>query len=329
MIEILTGSALNTVQDLGRPRAMTMGVARGGAMDACALMVGNALLGNDAHDAGIEIAFFPFRVRFHKRVNLALTGACGPVRLDERMLPANWAITAQPGQVLAIAPPLRGARMYLAIEGGIDVPVVLGARSTDLKGGFGGFHGRALNKGDMLPCHPASMMIPEGGYGLAVPLSLPCAEETVVRILPAAEYEMFVPQARAALQSGIWSLTPSINRTGYRLDGPSLDLAVPLGLFSHGIVPGTIQVPPSGKPIIQMADANTCGGYPKIATVVEPDLRLLAQSSVGSIVRFVEVTREEVVTEMRAQALRSEQLIVELASLRRTLIPWRSQSCPA
>lgn len=324
MIEILTGSALNTVQDLGRPRAMTLGVARGGAMDAHALMMGNALLGNDAHAAGIEIAFFPFRVRFHKRVSIALTGACGPIRLDDRLLPANWAITVQPGQVLAIAPPLRGARMYLAVAGGIDVPVVLGARSTDLKGGFGGFHGRALDKGDMLDCHPTAMMIPEGGYGLVDPPALPCAEKTVVRILPGAEYEKFTPQARAALQSGIWSLTPSINRTGYRLDGPSLDLAAPLGLFSHGIVPGTIQVPPSGKPIIQMADANTCGGYPKIATVAEPDLRLLAQSSVGSIIHFVETTREEIVSEMRAQALRSEQLAAELASLRRKLIPWRS-----
>lgn len=104
----------------------------------------------------------------------------------------------------------------------------------------------------------------------------------------------------------------------------SLDLAAPLGLFSHGIVPGTIQVPPSGKPIIQMADANTCGGYPKIATVAEPDLRLLAQSSVGSIIHFVETTREEIVSEMRAQALRSEQLAAELASLRHKLIPWRS-----
>lgn len=341
MIEILTGSALNTIQDQGRPHAMTLGVARGGAMDGPALACGNMLLGNPTGDpagdrtsdrtsdsgepagaAGIEIAFFPFRVRFLAALAFAVTGARGPVRLDGLALPPDWACWAAPGQVLEIGPPAEGCRTYLALAGGIDVPLVLGARATDLKGGFGGLEGRALQRGDVLRCGPAAEPgPPRCGWGLAERCPLPDAGETRVRVLPAAEFGDFTAAARHAFLAETWRVTPSANRMGYRLEGEPLALQRATSLFSHGIVPGTVQVPPAGQPIVQMADANTCGGYPKIATVIAPDLRLLAQTPVNGRIRFVETSRAEAVAALRDAAARQARRQAEFAALRHLPIP--------
>ncbi|QEH96958.1 5-oxoprolinase subunit C family protein [Gluconobacter thailandicus] len=324
MIEVLTGSTLNTIQDFGRPRAMTLAVARGGAMDRLALAQGNFLLGNAPGDAGIEVVFFPFRIRFDAPTALALTGAEGPATLDGRVLPANWAITAQPGQVLTVQAPSSGSRRYLTFGGGLDVPVVLGARATDVKGNFGGFHGRPLQKGDILatlPVSAADIRFPEYGYGLSHPAPLPGGTETVVRVLPAAEHHLFTPESLRIFEDSTWTLTSSANRMGYRLEGDTpMALHHRVSLFSHGIMPGTVQVPPAGQPIIQMMDANTCGGYPKIATVIEPDLRLLGQTPVGRAVRFVTVSRDEAVTAIRREATELAALERDLRTLRAGLL---------
>ncbi|GBR43473.1 5-oxoprolinase subunit C family protein [Gluconobacter roseus] len=322
MIEILTGSSLNTIQDFGRPHAMAMGVAQGGAMDRLALGYGNLLLDNPLDAAGIEIVFFPFRVRFHAGMSFAVTGADCPVTLDDLQLPRDWAITARPGQTLIIRAPRQGARAYLTVRGGLDVPTVLGARSTDLKGGFGGFEGRALQKGDRLACMTAtSIRLPAAGYGLSRACPLPPADGTQVRVLPAAEHEIFTPESLKTFQTAAWTLTPSANRMGYRLEGQeTLALTRKLSLFSHGILPGTVQVPPAGQPIVQMMDANTCGGYPKIATVIEPDLRLLSQTTVGAPVHFREITREEAVQAVRQNATDLRNLTAGVSKLRAQLV---------
>ncbi|EHH67415.1 5-oxoprolinase subunit C family protein [Gluconobacter morbifer] len=322
MIEILTGSSLNTIQDFGRRHAMAMGVAQGGAMDRLALSHGNLLLDNPVDAAGIEIVFFPFRIRFHAETSFAVTGAACPVTLDTLKLPRDWAITAQPGQTLTIRAPEQGARCYLTVRGGLDVPSVLGARSTDLKGGFGGLAGRALQKGDRLACMPAgTLRLPAAGYGLSHPCPLPSADGTYIRVLPAAEHDVFTPESLQTFQTASWTLTPSANRMGYRLEGRDrLELTRSLSLFSHGILPGTVQVPPAGQPIIQMMDANTCGGYPKIATVIEPDLRLLSQTAIGASVHFQEITRDEAVQAIRQEAANLRVLAAEISRLRTQLV---------
>lgn len=322
MIEILTGSSLNTIQDFGRPHAMAMGVAQGGAMDRLALSHGNLLLDNPVDAAGIEIVFFPFRVRFHAETSFAVTGAACPATLDDLKLPRDWAIIARPGQTLTLRAPEQGARAYLTLRGGLDVPPVLGARSTDLKGGFGGLEGRALQKGDRLSCLAASTLcLPAAGYGLTRPCPLPHADGTRIRVLPAAEHEVFTPESLKTFHAASWTLTPSANRMGYRLEGQNaLKLSRPLSLFSHGILPGTVQVPPAGQPIIQMMDANTCGGYPKIATVIAPDLRLLSQTVVGAPVHFETITRDEAVQIIRQEAADLKRLATEIATLRTQLV---------
>lgn len=306
-IEILSNGALNLVQDLGRPAHVGIGVSRSGAMDAPALMLANWMLGNSAGAAGIEISIFPFRVRFLEATSFASSGAPTTVALPERTWPSWWTAQANAGDVLTIAPPASGGRVYLAVPGGIDVPSVLGSRSTDLKSGFGGFKGRGLLKGDRLsPMREgASGSIGLPCRGIAPKTRMAFADElrkgsVTIRAMAGAEFHHFSPQAAAAFTGSEFRLTHDCNRQGYRLEGEVLGLNAKLELLSHGIVPGTVQVPPSGQPIIQMAEANTCGGYPKIATVIEADLWRLAQLRPGMKVRFTLVDQESALAAKRA-----------------------------
>ncbi|MGN8063391.1 biotin-dependent carboxyltransferase family protein [Ralstonia sp. 22111] len=307
MIEILSNGAPNVVQDLGRPGHMALGVSRGGAMDPVALSLANALLGNAADAAAVEICLFPFRAKFCVDTDFAVTGADCTVRLDSSVIPPWWGRSAQAGQTLVIERPKHGARAYLALRGGIDAAPVLGSKSTDLKGRFGGLEGRGLRRGDTLP------LCPRPGYGERaldlgiVPKALPAFWQELasgcvnVHALPAAEYGLFTSDAREAFEQSTYEVTPDANRVGYRLAGASLSLVAPVELLSHGIVPGTVQVPPSGQPIVQLADANTCGGYPKIATVIEADLWKLAQAPIGCRIRFSITDIDTAVSALRQQ----------------------------
>jgi 5-oxoprolinase (ATP-hydrolysing) subunit C len=318
MIEILSNGAPNLIQDAGRRGHLGFGVSRSGAMDGLALSVGNALVGNEPTDAAIEISLFPFRVRFSEDQEFAVTGADCVVRLDHSALPPWWGRTARARQTLVIERPKRGARAYLCLAGGVNVEPVMGSRSTDLKGAFGGFEGRGLRRGDELKVHAGSARtVRESGLGV-VPSDLPrfwdelSAGVVTVRVVPAAEYQQFTEAAKGAFASTEFEITPEANRVGYRLSGASLPLTAPLELLSHGIVPGTVQVPPSGQPIIQLAEANTCGGYPKIATVIEADLWKLGQAPIGSRIRFVVTDVQEAVETLRVRA-------AEIVKLRKTL----------
>lgn len=322
MIEIHTTGAPNTVQDAGRRGHLDAGISRCGAMDRLALNTGNALLGNDSGAAGIEVAFFPFRLRFARAVAFAVTGAACGATLDGRALPPCWTAEAGAGQVLALSPPRRGARAYVTVAGGIDVPPVMGSRSTDVKGGFGGLAGRGLRRGDRLAlAEPAPGPGPgRAGFGAAPPPFAPSGPEggaVALRVIPAAEFERFDPPSRRALVEAEWRVGQEANRMGYRLGGPTLTLDRPLELLSHGIVPGIVQVPANGQPIVQLADANTCGGYPKIAAVIEADLWRIAQAPIGARLRFAEVDDGEAVRLLREQADWLAALARTAARLRR------------
>jgi biotin-dependent carboxylase-like uncharacterized protein len=192
----------------------------------------------------------------------------------------------------------RGSRAVLCVSGGIDVPEVLGSRSTQLRGAFGGHEGRALRRGDVLRAADAGNAC-RTGFGLVPPaLALPLERDGVaaVRVLPAAEYLAFEPASREAFWAGEWKITSQSDRYGYRLDGEALRPIAPMELRSHGIVPGVIQVPHNGQPIIQMRDAQPSGGYPKFGTVIEADMWRLGQAPIGSRTRFIETTWDEALT---------------------------------
>jgi len=312
MIEILSTGALNSVQDLGRKGYLNIGVGQSGAMDRLALSTANIMVGNPTDFAGLELVLFPARLKFITDSRFALTGADSLAHLDGLELPPNWACDGKAGQTLVIQAPRRGARVYVAFAGGIDVPVLMGSRATDLKSGFGGFEGRGLIRGDQLALN-LSRTKSTGSCGLASVRELPSlTSETVIRVLPAAQYGDFKDEARERFFSECWQVTQETNRMGMRLSGAQLLLRSPLELLSHGILPGTVQVPPSGQPIIQMAEANTCGGYPKIANVIDADLSLLAQAPVGSKLRFLEIDLTEAIEAQKQQDL-------ELNTLERTL----------
>ncbi|MCX7316309.1 MAG: biotin-dependent carboxyltransferase family protein [Hyphomicrobiales bacterium] len=302
MIEVLSSTALATVQDLGRFGALGWGVSHSGAMDRLALAAGNILLGNDDNSAAVEIPIFPFRVRFHHACNIVLTGADHLARLDDQPLQPWLVAPVQAGQVLTIerGGPSRwqASRLYLCVAGGIDVPLALGSRSTQLRGQFGGYQGRTLQQGDHLPVGVASDVHCPAGMGVVPPaLSMPLMVEgtQAIRVLRAAEYEAFTDHSCAEFWAKNWKITSQSDRYGYRLAGPMIEPKVPLELRSHGIVPGVIQVPHGGQPIIQMRDAQPSGGYPKIGTVIDADLWRLGQVQIGSSVRFVEVSWPEAV----------------------------------
>ena len=309
MIQIMTSGAANLIQDAGRRGFMHLGVCAGGAMDNLSLSYANALVGNAPDAAGIEIVLFPFKVKFERDTLFACTGGDGRVELDDQVLAPWWRGQAKAGQVLTVHRPDRGLRQYLAVSGGIDIAPVLGARSTDLKSGFGGFNGRGLKRQDRLPLGQPTQEAPASGSVGCVPKALPHLLRELqrgcvtVRVIPAAEFAEFTPESVKQLFTATWHVTPDSNRQGYRLQGETaLAMTQRRELLSHGIVPGTVQVPPAGQPIIQLAEANTCGGYPKIATVIEADLWRLGQVPSGCALKFKQVDIATAVTALREQA---------------------------
>ncbi|MAZ20992.1 biotin-dependent carboxyltransferase family protein [Roseovarius sp.] len=289
MIEILSPGIMASVQDLGREGFRAIGVGQSGAMDPVALQVGNLLVGNAPDLAGIEFTLGGFSLRFESDTTFALTGAHVGTTLDGSAVPPWWVRRARAGQVLSGAMAAQGMRCMLCVAGGIDVAAVMGARATDLKGGFGGHEGRLLAKGDRLAIGASEAPpVPEAGFGLdprRLDL-LPPRDETVLRFLPAAEWDTGPQKIRDGFLGTTWTLLPASNRMGCQLGGPDLRRDTPLELHSHAIVPGTIQLPPGGQPVIQLNDANTCGGYPKLGVVIAADLPKLAQTRLGGSIRF-------------------------------------------
>jgi biotin-dependent carboxylase-like uncharacterized protein len=298
LIEVLTVLGPASIQDLGRFDQYRFGVGTSGAMDDIALRAGNILLANDDNAAGIEIPMTPFRLRFCEDMAFALTGAEVEAEIGGHAIPPWWRSQARAGDILSLKTMRRGARIYLTVSGGIDVPVVLGSRSTQFRGEFGGFHGRPLRPGDILPCAAPN---PSAGIGelgvepadlVLVRPNVP-AGETTVRVVVAGEYDAFDSPTQELFWGSSWKITPQSNRYGHRLQGPAVKPISPIEKRSHGIVPGVIQIPPNGQPIIQMRDAQTSGGYPKIATVIRADMWRIAQARLGGKLRFEQTAYAE------------------------------------
>lgn len=297
MIEIIDAGPLNTIQDLGRPGYRDIGVTASGAMDPLALKIANLLVGNDEGTAVIEVQTFPLRLRFRQATGFAVTGGASAM-LDGVTLSPWWMKTGDAGQVLELLPSPGAARAYVAFAGGVDVPIVMGSRSTSLRGAFGGVDGRFLQKGDTLPLgEAAALSVDELGVvppAMALSEFFPVAPDgsLLIRALPAGEHDLFGADAER-FWSQSWKISSQSDRTGYRLSGEPVRPTAPIEMRSYGIVPGVVQVPPSGEPIVQMSDANTAGGYPKIAGVLEADLWRLGQARIGSRVRFVRSSHAE------------------------------------
>lgn len=294
-------------------------------MDGLSHRIANLLLGNDESAATLEIPLVPARFRFHSETAFSIAGAVCGAQLDNRSLPAIWAGVAKAGQVLALRGISKGARIYFAVPGGIDVPLVLGSRSTQLREAFGGFEGRMLSTGDLLNCvNDTWDALPSGGISIgSPPVKRDDDNEIELRVLPSAEYDNFTSESVDSFWSSTYRVSPTSNRQGYRLEGKELFWTSTVELRSHGIVPGIVQVPGNGQPIIQLADTATMGGYPAIGAIIEPDLWRIAQARPGEYLKFVRVDVDEAASAESEQQNVLNTLQSYLAETHELLRSWR------
>lgn len=297
-LEVLSPGILTTVQDLGRSGYARWGVAASGAVDALAARAANRLVGNPEGSAVLETTLMGLRVRVLRDTRLAVCGGDLGAKLDGETLPLWKTIAARAGQILSFTGPCWGLRACLAVGGGIDVPEVLGSRSTNLASGFGGLQGRALRKGDVLAAGEPQPSGPEREFDPAAagyegpPWRL--------RILWGPQDEVLDEQGRERLLGAVFTVSPDSDRTGIRLEGTTVPVrpGAPDSIISEGIIAGAIQLPADGRPIIVLAETAS-GGYRKPATVIAADLHKLGQIMPGDEVRFAAVTLEEAVALLR------------------------------
>jgi antagonist of KipI len=288
-----------SVQDLGRPGHQRFGVPVSGAMDPFSLQAGNLLVGNARGAAAIEMAMQGLVLDFVSGTLLSVSGADLGARLDDEPIPLWKTVAARPGQRLRFTGPARGAWTYVCVAGGIDVPPVMGSRSTCARAGFGGHEGRMLQSGDELRAGT-------GARNTALvrhvrPDAIPAYPDSIeLRVVPGPQESFFQDGALRTLLSSGYTVTRHMDRMGYRLSGPALAHAEAARPVSEATALGSIQVPPDGQPIVLMPDRQTVGGYPKIATIVSVDVPRLARLLPGSRVRFRAVSIEEAQQEARS-----------------------------
>jgi biotin-dependent carboxylase-like uncharacterized protein len=279
VIEVVRAGPLTTVQDLGRPGLAHLGVGRSGGADRGSLRLANRLVGNREGAACLEITFGGFAAGFDQAGIVALAGAPCPVRVSGREAFMHGPIQLAAGDELSLGAPAQGVRTYLAVRGGIDVPPVLGSRSTDLLAGLGP---DPLRPGIRLPVGTDSAGLP--CVDLAPVARIP--EEIILRVMPGPRDDWFTPAALTVLAAQVYEVTSQSNRVGLRLSGPTLERSQTGELPSEGTVCGALQVPPSGQPVLFLADHPVTGGYPVIAVVWEQDICLAAQARPGQRLCF-------------------------------------------
>ena len=300
-IKVLHPGLATTVQDLGRPGYFHLGIPLGGAMDRLALKAANLLVGNDIGAAGLEAVFIGPKLEFTADAMVAVTGAEMPIKVDGEEKPGWTAFKVRAGQVLSFDYLKTGARIYIAVSGGIDVPVALGSRSTYAIGALGGFKGRPIAAGDELP-------VGQGGKaveGKSIPQSLrrrpgmPAA----LRVLPGLYWHRITEEAGRNFFEDEWKVAPEADRMGYRFrGGRPLEFVPRTPPFGAGSDPsnivdscypyGSIQVPGGTEPIILHRDAVSGGGYFMIGTVISADMDLIGQMQPHTRTKFIKVDME-------------------------------------
>jgi biotin-dependent carboxylase-like uncharacterized protein len=277
-IEVISPGPLTTIQDLGRAGWAHIGVPRSGAADRESLRLANRLVGNAEGAAALETTVAGPQLRFGGAARLALTGAQVNARVGDRVVPMNTAVEIHEGEILKVGGAKVGLRTYIAFMGGIDVPLVLGSAATDTLTGLGP---PALRRGDILTLFGGQA---GPSRGVAAPPAM--STQPLLHVILGPRDDWFTADAISRLTAEPFTVTPASNRVGLRLDGFPLDRAGTDELPSEGLVPGAIQVPAGGQPILLLADHPTTGGYPVIAVVVESDLPIAAQLRPGQRLRF-------------------------------------------
>jgi antagonist of KipI len=300
---------LATVQDRGRFGYQNRGIPTAGAMDELSLRVANLLVGNDENAAALECTLVGPTLRFDENALISLGGADLGTTANGTPLSLWRPICIPAGTMVSAASATRGCRGYIAVAGGIDVPSILGSRSTYVRASLGGFKGRALHRGDLLPVgtptelgrriatavidHEGRGRVAIGRWGASASLLPFYASSTTIRLIDGEHASLLTPESVEQLWSAEFRVASQSDRMGYRLEGPSLTLVAPRELLSEAVSFGTMQLPPGGNAIVLMADRQTTGGYPRIGEVASVDLPLFAQLKPGDKLRFRPISLDE------------------------------------
>lgn len=290
-----------SIQDSGRQHQMHHGISTSGAMDKVSMKLANWLVSNPLDAATIEITLSGPLIQFSQPMVIGICGAPFEVTLNDRPIAMNRSIQIQAGDSLNFKKRITGCRCYLAISGIISVPEIFSSYSTQLTAAYGGLEGRALRDLDQLnvtvtPAVPIRT--------LSEDFQPNYSGDYLLRCVPSVETELFSSQALAQFQQQTWSVTNQSNRMGTRLTGQPLSDLPQTELVSSGLLPASIQLPPSGLPIISGADGQTTGGYPRIANVIRADMPLLGQLKTSDALSFVMVSRQQ------ARAIYHQQLFL-------------------
>jgi biotin-dependent carboxylase-like uncharacterized protein len=300
MIRIVESGALTTVQDLGRPGHLRYGIPPSGPIDHFAFVVANRLAGNPDGAAGLECTVLGPRFEAEAPCAIAVTGAAMPLTINGADAPAWTTLILKPGDVVKLGAARAGVRAYVAFSGGLDVPPVLGSRSTYLRGRLGGLGGRALRKEDRLSLFPAPVPPLRRARARAIPI---LDDEPEIRVVLGPQADRFTDDGVRTFLGSAYEMLPQSDRMGARLRGERIAHVKGHDILSDGIALGSIQVPGDGQPIALLVDRQSTGGYTKVATVCSFDIGRLGQVKPGRRVRF------------RA---------VELGEAQRTLRQWRA-----
>lgn len=324
---------LTTIQDMGRTGSQKYGVIASGSMDTWSARIANLLVENPETEAVLEMTFLGPKIEFTENTMIAVTGGNMNPVIDGLPLPMNRPVYIRRNTVLEFGFAVEGCRTYLAIQGGFNVPDVMGSKSTYLRAQLGGHHGRALKAGDQLPLSipkptffssfaeknlTESFWTPGWSMGKR---RLPKNGETIeIRVTPGPQMDWFTPKALEEFLSKPFEITQESDRMGYRLSGNILEKSRTEDMISEAIGFGSIQVPPDGNPILLLADRQTTGGYPKIAQIIQSDLPLVAQLSPGFSITFRMVSFNEAESSIVMKEMDLEKEKVALECYRRELI---------
>jgi antagonist of KipI len=325
-LKILEPGLLTTVQDLGRVGFQQYGVVVGGVMDEISAKIANVLIGNMEDDALLELTLMGPAILFQSDTLISICGADLSAEIDGKHVPLWRPIYVKEGSILRFGRPQQGCRAYLAIAGGIDVPVVMESRSTYVRGGIGGYQGRAIQKGDVISQNKINSKHTKAlevflshrigtapfhtvRWAVSSHIMSVYKKNPEIRFIKGPQYNQFTEKSRKQLLTEQYQVTSHSDRMGYRLSATALELSKPIELLSEAVTMGTIQVPNDGQPIILMSDRQTIGGYPKIGHVASIDFPVLSQVMPGEKLTFKKISlhdaqkmlieREKTLTELK------------------------------
>ena len=291
VFEVKKPGMFTTVQDLGRPCYLRYGVPVSGAMDSFSLVAANSLVKNELGEACLETTLIGPELQASSETQIAITGGNAHPKINDRPVPMWETLEMHVGDVISFGRMESGCRSYLSVRGGINTAKVLGSRSTFTRGGFGGIDGRRLRSGDIIETVETMMLRVK--YSMPEKLRPLFNGHFQVQVVLGPQADMFAEKGLNTFLSSPYKITSEADRMGYRLDGPSIEHVGKADIVSDALLPGAIQVPKDGKPILIMKDAQTTGGYPKVAVAITPDISNLGQARTNDSVEFCKTTVRE------------------------------------